>query len=120
MYLYCQVAIIIEIIDNITDIIALPGWQYILMQMSLLPMRRYTCITVSVILLTPVTTSLTCRHRLTYIAVSVVLLVIYHRRADIGSTYIVMSPDVGDIIDSCDNIGNNIAIHLHCCVSINY
>ena len=31
------------------------------------------------------------RHRLTYIAVSVVLLVIYHRRADICPTYIIMS-----------------------------
>ena len=59
--------------------------------MSLLPMRRYTYITLSVVLLTPVTISLTCRHRLTYIAVSVVLLVIYHRHADIGPTYSVMS-----------------------------
>ena len=54
-------------------------------------MRRYIYITVSVVLLTPVTISLTCRHRLTYIAVSGVLLVIYHRRADIGPTYIAMS-----------------------------
>ena len=113
-YLCCHVAIIIDIIDNITDIIALPGWQYLLMPMLLLPMRRYINITVSVALLTPVTISLTCRHRLTYIAVSVVLLtpvtisltcrhmltyiaisvvllVIYHRCADIGLTYIVMS-----------------------------
>ena len=113
-YLYCHVAISIDIIDNITDIIALSGWQYLLMPMSLLPMRRdiyitvsvvlltpvtislicrhrLTYITVSVVLLTPVTISLICRHRLTYIAVSVVLLVIYHRRANIGPTYIVMS-----------------------------
>ena len=54
-------------------------------------LHRHTCITVSVVLLTPVTISLTCRHRLTYIAVSVVLLVIYHRHADIGPTYSVMS-----------------------------
>ena len=47
-YLYCQVAIINGIIDNITDIISLPSWQYLLMPMSLLPMRRYTYITVSV------------------------------------------------------------------------
>ena len=59
-YLYCQVAIINGIIDNITDIISLPSWQYLLMPMSLLPMRRYTYITVSVVLLTPVTISLTC------------------------------------------------------------
>ena len=90
-YLYCQVAIINGIIDNIADIISLPSWQYVLMPISLLPMRRYTYITVSVVLLTPVTISLTCRHRLTYIAVSVVLLVIYHRHADIGPTYSVMS-----------------------------
>ena len=61
-----------------------------MMPMPLLPMRRYTYITVSVVLLTPVTISLTCRHRLTYIAVSVVLLVIYHRHAD-NPTYSVMS-----------------------------
>ena len=72
-YLCCQVAIINGIIDNIIDIISLPSWQYLLMPMSLLPMRRYTYITLSVVLLTPVTISLTCRHRLTYIAVSVVL-----------------------------------------------
>ena len=83
-YVYCQVVIINGIIDNITDIISLPSWQYLLMPMSLLPMRGYTYITVSVVLLTMVTISLTCRHRLTYIAVSVVLLVIYHRHADIG------------------------------------
>ena len=59
--------------------------------MSLLPMRRYIYITVSVVLLTPVTISLTCRHRITYIAVSVALLVIYHRRVDIGPIYIAMS-----------------------------
>ena len=55
--------------------------------------RRYTYITLSVVLLTPVTISLTCWHRPTYIAVSVVLLVIhvYHRHADIGPTYSVMS-----------------------------
>ena len=90
-YLYCQVAIINGIMDNIADIISLPSWQYLLMPMPLLPMRRYTYITESVVLLTPVTISLTCRHRLTYIAVSVVLLVIYHRHADIGPTYGVMS-----------------------------
>ena len=113
-YLYCHVAIIIDIIDNITDIIALSGWQYLLMPMSLLPMRQYIYITVSVVLLTPMTISLifrqrltyiavsvvlltsvtlplTCRYRLTYSTVSVVLLVIYHRRADICRTYIFMS-----------------------------
>ena len=91
--LYCQVAIINGIIDNIADIllISLPSWQYLLMPMSLLPIRRYTYITVWVVLLTPVTISLTCRHRLTYIAVAVVLLVIYHRHADIGPTCSVMS-----------------------------
>ena len=90
-YLYCQVAIINGSIDNITDIISLPSWQYWLMPMSLLPMRRYNNITLSVVLLTPVTISLTYWHRLTYIAVSVVLLVIYHRHADMGATYSVMS-----------------------------
>ena len=90
-YLYCHVAIIIDIIDNLTDIIALSGWQYLMMPMSLLLMRRYIYIAVSVVSLTPVTISLTCRHMLTYIAASVVLLEIHHRRADIGPTYIVMS-----------------------------
>ena len=110
-YLSCHVAIIIDTIDNITDILALPGLQYLLMPMSLLPMRRYIYTTMSVVLLTPVTISLTCRHMLTYIAIESSII---GRRADIGHTH------VGDIIDSCDNIGSNIAIHLHCSVSSNY
>ena len=64
--------------------------------------------------ITPVTISLTCRHMLTYIAVSVVILVIYHRHRP------YLYCHVGDIIDYCDNIGSNIAMHLHCCVSSNY
>ena len=106
-YLYCHVAIIIDIIDNITDIIALPGWQYVLMPMPLLPMHRYIYITVSVVLLISVIISLTCRHRLTCIAVSVVLLIIYHRRADIGPTYMVILlilVTISVIIKASDNV----------------
>ena len=125
-YLYCHVAIIIDIIDKITDIIALPGWQYLLMSMSskLTPVtisltcrHRLTYITVAVVFLTPVTISLTCRHRLTYITVAVVLLVIYHRHADIGSTYIVMSVILLILVTIS---GSNIVIHLHCSVSSKY
>ena len=159
-YLYCHVAIII---DNLTDIIALSGWQYLLIPMSLLPMCRYIYIAVSVVLWTPVTISLTCRHRLTYIDVSVVLLTpvtisltCRHRLTYITVSVVLLTPvtisltcrhmltyiavsvviignispmrrhrpylycHVGDIIDSCDNIGSNIATYLHCCVSSNY
>ena len=125
-YLYCHVAIIIDIIDNVTDIIALSGWQYLLMPMSLLPMRRYIYITVSVALLTPVTISLTCRHRLTYIAVSVVLLVIYHGRADIVMSVILLIlvtisvAILQYIYIAVSAVIINYEVNLHCHVDIIY